>query len=358
LAHYLRGRGVVADTLVGICLERSVEMLVGILGILKSSGAYVPIKPDYPASRISYILEDTRCTLLLTDQLNHEMLMPLSEGISLVVLDGPSPVYSGCLQESLDISHSPDSLGYVIYTSGSTGRPKGALIEHAGLLNHLLVMVDDLNMDNTSVVAFTAPFTFDISVWQLLSGLLCGGRIVVYSEQMILDADDFQNALAAHGVTHLQLVPSYVLSLLETGSRKGLEDLRYFLVTGEAATPSLLRSWFSLFPDVAVVNAYGPAEASDDVSLHVMHEAPSGVVVPIGKPVANMSLYVVDGFDNLCPIGVVGELWVSGIGVGRGYLNQESLTAEKFVNNPFRDGERLYKTGDLARWLPDGNLEY
>ncbi|WP_281925887.1 amino acid adenylation domain-containing protein, partial [Flavobacterium collinsii] len=236
--------------------------------------------------------------------------------------------------------------------------PKGAMIEHSGLLNHLLVMIDDLDMDSTSVVGFTAPFTFDISVWQLLSGLLCGGRIAIYSESMILNTDDFQNALCSYGVTHLQLVPSYILSLLETGSRKGLEDLRYFLVTGETATISLLESWFSMFPSVAVVNAYGPAEASDDVSLHVMHEVPLGGVVPIGKPVSNMKLYVVDSFDNLCSLGVTGELWVSGVGVGRGYLNQEELTREKFISSPFTEGDRIYKTGDLARWLPDGNLEF
>ncbi|WP_144716277.1 non-ribosomal peptide synthetase [Flavobacterium anhuiense] len=276
----------------------------------------------------------------------------------IVVLDDSAGEYIDCSVEPLGMSYEPSSLSYVIYTSGSTGAPKGAMIEHSGLLNHLLVMIDDLAMDSTSVVAFTAPFTFDISVWQLLSGLLCGGRIAIYSESMILDTDDFQTALCSYGVTHLQLVPSYILSLLESGSRKGLEDLRYFLVTGEAATVSLLESWFGLFPSIAVVNAYGPAEASDDVSLHIMQESPSGSVVPIGKPVANTQLYVVDAYGNLCPIGVVGELWVSGVGVGRGYLNREELTREKFMANPFKEGERIYKTGDLVRWLSDGNLEF
>ncbi|UFH41822.1 non-ribosomal peptide synthase/polyketide synthase [Flavobacterium cupriresistens] len=358
LAHYLRDQGVVADSLVGICVDRSLNMLVGILGILKSGGAYVPVKPDYPASRISYIAQDTGCSLVLTDESSKEALSAILSDSKIIVLDDSSSVYANCSVESLGISYSPASLSYVIYTSGSTGAPKGAMIEHSGLLNHLLIMIDDLNMDSTSVVAFTAPFTFDISVWQLLSGLLCGGRIAIYSESMILDTNDFQNALCSYGVTHLQLVPSYILNLLETGSRKGLEDLRYFLVTGEAATISLLESWFASFPSIAVVNAYGPAEASDDVSLHIMYEAPSGVVVPIGKPVANMQLYVVDAYDNLCPIGVVGELWVSGVGVGRGYLNREELTQEKFIANPFAGGDRIYKTGDLVRWLADGSLEF
>ncbi|WP_260850329.1 non-ribosomal peptide synthetase [Flavobacterium anhuiense] len=358
LGHYLREQGVVADSLVGICVDRSVNMLVGILGILKSGGAYVPVKPDYPSSRISYIAQDTGCFLMLVDKWSVDTMSAVLSDTKIVVLDDSAGEYIDCSVEPLGMSYEPSSLSYVIYTSGSTGAPKGAMIEHSGLLNHLLVMIDDLAMDSTSVVAFTAPFTFDISVWQLLSGLLCGGRIAIYSESMILDTDDFQTALCSYGVTHLQLVPSYILSLLESGSRKGLEDLRYFLVTGEAATVSLLESWFGLFPSIAVVNAYGPAEASDDVSLHIMQESPSGSVVPIGKPVANTQLYVVDAYGNLCPIGVVGELWVSGVGVGRGYLNREELTREKFMANPFKEGERIYKTGDLVRWLSDGNLEF
>ncbi|WP_062052622.1 non-ribosomal peptide synthetase [Aquimarina longa] len=358
LGHYLLEQGVQGDDLIGICLNRSLEMLIGILGILKSGGGYVPIKPDFPLDRISYLVKDIGCTLLLTDSSSAGILESLLDNITIVVLKDSSAVYADYSADSLGISYSPDSLSYVIYTSGSTGKPKGAMIEHCGLLNHLLVMIDELDMNSDSVVAFTAPFTFDISVWQLLSGLLCGGRIAIYSERMILDTYDFQDGLSTYGVTHLQLVPSYVLGLLETGSSKGLEDLHYFLVTGEAATPSLLRSWFSLYPSIPVVNAYGPAEASDDVSLHIMEESPESIVVPIGKPIANMSLYVVDGFDRLCPIGIVGELWVSGVGVGRGYLNQEALTTEKFISNPFKEGERIYKTGDLARWLPDGNLEF
>ncbi|MCX2765122.1 amino acid adenylation domain-containing protein, partial [Aquimarina muelleri] len=359
LAHYLRSEGVGPDDLVGICLERGLDMLIGILGILKSAGAYVPIKPDYPASRISHILEDSSCSLLLTDNLSKDILESLLDDLTLVVLDDPESLYYDFPEISLDISYSPESLSYVIYTSGSTGVPKGAMIEHVGLLNHLLLMIDELEMDKDSVVAFTAPFTFDISVWQLLSGLLCGGRIAMYSESMILDISNFQKGLLNYGVSHLQLVPSYVLSLLETGSRVGLEDLSYFLVTGEAATGPLLSRWFSMYPSVAVVNAYGPAEASDDISLHIMREAPKGGVVPIGKPVANMQIYVVDALGNLCPVGVVGELWTSGVGVGRGYLNREDLTREKFIDHPFVEGAgRLYKTGDLGRWLPGGILEF
>ena len=359
LAHYLIGEGVQPNDLVGICIDRSFDMLIGVLGILKSGGAYVPIKPDFPADRISYLIEDTGCALVVTNTVCKEVLSGLSD-ITVLPLDDESVLGSNYPVTPVNLSYNANDLAYVIYTSGSTGLPKGAMIEHAGLLNHSLLMIDELRMDNKSVVAFTAPFTFDISVWQMLSGLLCGGSIAIYDEDTILDLEGFQSSLSKNKVSHLQLVPSYVSSLLESGTVvEGLSNLSHFLITGEAATKSLLDKWFTLYPSVPVVNAYGPAEASDDITLHIMETSPSGVVVPIGKPVANMDLYVVDRFDNLCPIGVIGELWTSGIGVGRGYLNRAELTKEKFINNPFKPaGGRLYKTGDLGRWLPDGTLEF
>ncbi|WP_075343710.1 non-ribosomal peptide synthetase [Tenacibaculum agarivorans] len=358
LAHYLVEKGVKSDDLIGICLERSTDMIVGVLGILKSGGAYVPIKPDFPSDRIAYLLEDTNCSLVVTNSNSIDVLSSFETlnqvELDSIIINQKYPI------TTLEIACNPEDLAYVIYTSGSTGLPKGAMIEHAGLLNHLLLMIDDLEMTSESAIAFTAPFTFDISVWQMLSGLLCGGRIVIYNEDTILDLEGFQSSLSNNKVSHLQLVPSYVSSLLESGEVKtGLSDLSYFLVTGEAATQSLLDKWFAMYPQVPVVNAYGPAEAADDITLHIMKESPSGMVVPIGKPVANMDVYVVDRFDNLCPVGVVGELWTSGVGVGRGYLKREALTAEKFIENPFKsEGGRLYKTGDLGRWLPDGTLEY
>ncbi|CAM1366294.1 amino acid adenylation domain-containing protein [Tenacibaculum xiamenense] len=358
LAHCLIEKGITSNTMVGICLERSLDMLIGVLGILKSGAAYVPMKPDFPQSRIAHILEDLGHSFVVTN-VESKPVFSSMETIDLVLLDD-SELQANYPITSLEKDYNASDLAYVIYTSGSTGLPKGAMIEHAGLLNHLFIMVDDLEMDTNSTVAFTAPFTFDISVWQMLSGLLCGGRVAIYSEEDLLAIDEFQNSLTNNTVSHLQLVPSYVSSLLENSEVvPGLSDLAYFLVTGEAATKSLLDKWFSLYPNVPVVNAYGPAEASDDITLHIMNESPTGAVVPIGKPVANMDVYVVDSFDNLCPIGVVGELWTAGIGVGRGYLNREELTKEKFIENPFKpEGGRLYKTGDLGRWLPNGTIEF
>ncbi|KAA1238753.1 amino acid adenylation domain-containing protein, partial [Aquimarina sp. RZ0] len=260
--------------------------------------------------------------------------------------------------QPLDRVSSPENLAYIIYTSGSTGNPKGAMIEHAGMLNHLLVMVDEFHMDSATRIGFTAPFTFDISVWQMLSSLLCGGTVVVYRETIIQEASIFLESISDDGINLLQLVPSYLSTLLDISLNKGLEGLTYLLVTGESLHRSLLDKWFERFPNVPLSNAYGPAEASDDVSFCTMTKIPSTESIPIGKPISNMRLYIVNSSDGLCPIGVAGELWVSGIGVGRGYLNDPQKTVLQFIADPFKEGERLYKTGDLARWLPDGNLEF
>ncbi|EZH74456.1 hypothetical protein ATO12_11855 [Aquimarina atlantica] len=356
LAHYLQEKGVENDELVGICITRSFEMVIGILGILKSGGAYVPIKPDFPLSRISHIVEDTNCDLILTDSLSLSSLDLLD--VTKIILDEDTPEYSGYPTASPDITIVPDALSYVIYTSGSTGVPKGAMIEHRGLLNHLLLMIDELEMDSTSVVAFTAPFTFDISVWQLLSALLCGGRVAIYNEDIILDPQFLEKSLSEDEVSILQLVPSYVSELLDVETPKGLDKLNYFLVTGEAVSRGVLSKWFSQYPAIPVVNAYGPAEAADDVTLHKMYEVPDGSMIPIGKPVANMQIHILDAVLNRCPIGVIGEICVSGVGVGRGYINDAMKTASSFISDPFVERGRMYRTGDLGRWLADGTIEF
>ena len=356
LARYLKEKGIESEGLVGICITRSFEMVIGVLGILKSGAAYVPIKPDFPSSRISHIVEETNCSIVLTDSLSLASLDLLD--VTKVILDGDTPEYTEYPVTSPDITIAPDSLSYVIYTSGSTGIPKGAMIEHRGLLNHLLLMIDELEMDSDSVVAFTAPFTFDISVWQLLSALVCGGRVAIYSEDMILDPQLLEGSLSEDGVSILQLVPSYVSELLDVETPKGLYALKYFLVTGEAVSRGVLSKWFSHYPAIPVVNAYGPAEAADDVTLHKMYEVPDSSMISIGRPVANMQVHILDASMGLCPIGVIGEICVSGVGVGRGYINDAEKTASNFISNPFLEGDRMYLTGDLGRWLEDGNIEF
>ncbi len=357
LAHYLRSQGVGKDILVGICLERSLDMIIGILAVFKAGGAYVPMKPDYPESRINYILNEIRSTIVLTDIVSAAVI-PLAESRNIFALDANKDMLSEYPITPLSISISPSSLSYVIYTSGSTGKPKGAMIEHKGMLNHLYAKIEGLDMNAESVVAFTAPFTFDISVWQIFSTLIIGGKIIVYKEEYVQDPLLLLNSIEKEDVNILQIVPSYVSSLLEIDSNDVLNQLKYFIVTGEAVSASLLTAWFEKYPTIPVANAYGPTEASDDVSTHFMYEAPDVLNVSIGKPMSNMQLYVVDQSNNLCPIGVQGELWVSGVGVGRGYLNDEEKTDKSFITNPFINTERVYKTGDLAKWLPDGSLEY
>ncbi|WP_394751364.1 non-ribosomal peptide synthetase, partial [Spongiimicrobium salis] len=328
------------------CLERSDWVVVCILGILKAGGAYVPIDPDYPEDRIGYMLEDSACKVLIDSD---ELSLYREELGSLSGENLPSVV-------------GPKNLAYVIYTSGSTGKPKGVMVEHMGMLNHMLAMKEELDLDEESKIAQNASITFDISVWQLLNALITGGTTVIYDRPTILDPLRFLDKISNEdGITILQVVPTYLkvlLDELEKAPSSVLERLEYLLVTGETVTRTQLSRWFSRFPDKKVVNAYGPAEASDDATLHIMEGLPDRVNVPVGKPIRNLKTYITDSFGELCPIGVVGELCISGDGLARGYLNNPVLSSEKFVSNPYSEGDLMYRTGDLGRWLVDGTIEF
>lgn len=259
---------------------------------------------------------------------------------------------------------APGDLSFIIYTSGSTGKPKGAMNEHIGMLNHCFIMIDHFGINAASAIAQTAPPSFDIIVWQLLTALVAGGRTVIYPKELILDPLDFIERIRQDGITLMQLVPSYLAVLLEEIEGRtehiSLPGLTHLIVCGEVIRPSLVSRWFKQFPAVRVANAYGPAEASDDVTIYMMDQAPEMDFVSIGKPVANCHILILDEQMRLCPVGCIGEICVSGIGVGRGYLNNEDKTKAVFKPDPFRNGQsfRLYRTGDLGRWLPDGNIEF
>ncbi|MEM6684215.1 MAG: amino acid adenylation domain-containing protein [Bacteroidota bacterium] len=251
---------------------------------------------------------------------------------------------------------SSDDTAYIIYTSGSTGTPKGVLLHHKGLLNHLDSMIEELHLNADSKIVQNAAVTFDISVWQLLNALIVGGTTLIYSRELINEPKQFIQHVREDKASILQVVPSYLSILLDEETPGDFNGLEFLLVTGEAVSQEILVRWFDKYPHIKVVNAYGPAEASDDVTLHIMDKAPNSYNVPIGKPIRNMKVHILDDFNKQCPMGVVGEICVSGIGVGNGYLNNPELTAAKFGNDPLDATQKMYRTGDLGKWSWDGHL--
>ncbi len=365
LARLLPEMGGAPGQPVGVLMERTVEMVVGILATWKMGAFYIPLDTRYPLERLKEIINDSGAVLLVTgaggpdfSALSQEhdghlnMVCPAEQRDKLLTMDDSDP----------DTGPAPADLAYVIYTSGSTGKPKGAMVEHTGMSNHILAKVEDLRADERSIVAQNASHTFDISVWQFFTALTVGGKTVIYPEETVLEPERFIRRLAGDRVTILETVPSYLSVMLDAPAMAGVElrRLAFMLVTGEAVKPGLLQRWFHRYPAVPVVNAYGPTEASDDITHHIMHEPPAAERVPIGKPLQNFHIYVVDPDGQPCPVGVKGEIWVSGPGVGRGYLKDPERTARVFTADPFREeaGVRLYKTGDLGMWRPEGVLDF
>ncbi|HLP60434.1 MAG TPA: amino acid adenylation domain-containing protein, partial [Candidatus Deferrimicrobium sp.] len=331
-------------------------------------GAYIPLDREYPAERIAYILKDSAAAILLT---GHEMKkmpdcqLPVVNCQWLMNASEAATFHHSAFE--LPRVHRSNYLAYIIYTSGSTGQPKGAMIEHAGMMNHIRNKIKDLRLNASGIVAQNASHTFDISVWQFFTSLSLGGRTVIYSGTVIRDPRRLLSQLVKDGVTILELVPSYLSMLLDMVDNPGVETeeaihlhLNYLLVTGEEISPALVTRWFERFPLIKMVNAYGPTEASDDITHHIMDRALDVEHIPVGRPLKNVTIYIVDRFRQLCPIGVKGEIWVAGIAVGRGYLGDPERTEQAFAADPFTKGKnnRLYKTGDLGCWLPDGSIAF
>ncbi len=363
LAGVLCSYGVGEDRTVGILLERSPQMVKSILAIWKAGGAYIPLDVDYPEQRIQEILNDSQTRLLITMSEYEKTAFRTSwEGIILNPDEKIEGLARGDSKERLVLKINMNSLSYVIYTSGSTGKPKGAMVEHVGMMNHIAAKIHDLQLTGESIVAQNASHTFDISVWQFFAAFTLGGKILIYPDEVVLEPDRLISHVMEDCVTVLEVVPSYLSMMLEylDSNSRHLDSLDYLLVTGETVKAPLVNQWFGKYPGIKMVNAYGPTEASDDITHFVMEKPPEGDRIPIGQPVQNFNIYIVDKYMNLCPIGVIGEIWVSGVGVGRGYLNDEDKTQKTFIRDPFIGvGEtRLYKTGDLGRWLTDGTIEF
>src|SRR6266581_2745839 len=361
LARALLVRGLCREGVVAVVTERNLDWMAAVLAVFKAGGAYLPIEPHFPADRIARTLSRAGCRLVLTERGSTAMLDQALDSLS-----GVQTLFIDAAYEEdhpagdLGVDVAPDQLAYIYFTSGSTGEPKGAMCEHAGMLNHLCAKIDDLSIAEKGVVAQTAPQCFDISLWQLVSALLVGGRTLIIEQEAILDAKRFIGKIVDGRVAVVQVVPSYLevlLSYLAQHPRE-LPDLRYVSVTGEALKKELTQCWFAAQPGIKLVNAYGLTETSDDTNHEVMDSVPRRERVPLGRPINNVHVYVVDEHLSPAPLGAPGELVFSGVCVGRGYINDPERTRQAFLADPHREGRRLYRGGDYGRWLPDGKLEF
>ncbi|HEV2736155.1 MAG TPA: amino acid adenylation domain-containing protein, partial [Longimicrobiaceae bacterium] len=364
VARLLRARGVGPDARVGICLARSPEMVAAVLGVLKAGGAYLPLDPAYPQDRLRYMLEDSGVRAVLTST---EMAARLPEfGGELVLVDGDNDGVEGedalSRSRTFALSHSspsPDNLAYVIYTSGSTGRPKGVMVPHRGVVNYLHWAAEAYGAGEGEGSPVHSSLSFDLTVTSLLAPLVSGGRVVLVPESAEV-AGLAETLRTARDLTLVKLTPAH-LALLGRELEGEHVHVRTFVVGGEALPAETAARWREIAPGAVVVNEYGPTETVVGCSVHVVTARDAeGATVPIGAPVANTRLYVLDPYGDPAPSGTPGELFVGGAGVTRGYHGRPGLTAERFVPDPFarQAGSRLYRTGDRARWRADGTLEY
>jgi len=356
LGHALIAAGVGLDQPVALLAERNLDLLGMIIGSFKAGAGYLPLDPGLPSQRLSRIIDMSRTPLLVCTEACREQAIELLEGFDCQLLVWEEVPARG---ENPGIYSGPDNLAYVIYTSGSTGLPKGVMVEQRGMLNNQLSKLPYLDLSAADVIAQTASQSFDISVWQFLAAPLFGARVDIVPNTIAHDPQGLLAHVEAQGITVLESVPSLIQGMLAQ-DRISLDGLRWMLPTGEAMPPELAHQWLLRYPQIGLVNAYGPAECSDDVAFFRVDLASTrGTYLPIGTPTDNNRLYLLDGALELVPQGAVGELCVAGTGVGRGYVSDPLRTAQVFVPNPFgAPGERLYRTGDLARRRSDGVLEY
>lgn len=368
--HY--GYHLPPETLIGLFLERSLDIVIAILGVLKAGGAYVPIDPEYPQDRIQYVLQDSQCPLVLT-QAHHQITLQtiapqLSYSINTIALDRIS--YQSIAADNLHIDHHANNLAYVIYTSGTTGKPKGVMQPHSNVTRLLTSTQNLFNFNDSDVWTLFHSYIFDFSVWEIWGALIYGGQLIIPDYMQTRDTLTFIRLCEQHGITVLNQTPSAFYQLADNleYSNKALTQLRYVILGGEALNTKQLTSWWHYTHKHAIqtqlINMYGITETTVHATYKVITPADT-VSSNMGRPLADLKAYVLNPNQQPVPIGVIGELYIGGAGLARGYLNREQLTQQKFINNPFatyddiaQGQSKLYKTGDLVRWLPDGNLEY
>ena len=367
LALYLQSEGVRPDSLVGVCMERSLEMVVALYGILAAGGAYVPLDPDYPEERLEHMVRDSRAAVVLTQEALRDKLAALVDAETrLIALDAQWPE----IRERVDALKAadvalredvaPHHLAYVIYTSGSTGRPKGVMNEHRGVVNRLLWMQDAYGLGAEDAVLQKTPFSFDVSVWEFFWPLFTGATLVMARPGGHKDPAYLADTIRRHRITTLHFVPSMLQVFLEHAEASQCLSLSRVVCSGEALPSALVRRFAERLPHATLYNLYGPTEAAVDVTAWTCPKTDIPNAIPIGRPIANTQIHILDRYGAPVPAGVAGELHIAGVQVARGYLNRPELTAERFVIDPFaaEAGARMYKTGDLARWQDDGNIEY
>jgi amino acid adenylation domain-containing protein len=356
LAHYLISVGARPETPVGVLMDRSVDIVVGLLAVLKTGAPYLPLDADYPDERLNFMLNDGHVSLVLTQERWLPRISSLA--VRVVCVDGIGNALRSFPKENPDISAAPENLAYVIYTSGSTGEPKGATNTHAGICNRLLWMQDEYRLTEADRVLQKTPFSFDVSVWEFFWPLLVGARLIVARPGGHQDPAYLIRLIEEQGVSIVHFVPSMLQVLLEQPGLEACSSLKRVICSGEALPFQLQQRFFArLRADLH--NLYGPTEAAVDVTFWRCDPRDERQVVPIGRPISNTQIYILDESCEPVPIGVEGELHIAGANLARDYLNQPGLTATKFIPNPFSDGgARLYKTGDLARYLMDGSIEF
>ena len=357
LAHYLQKLGVVPETLVGICVERSLEMIVGLLGILKAGAAYVPLDPTYPQERLEYMFSDSEVSVLLTQE---QLLAQLPQHqAQVVVIDRDWEKIATETPEKVESEVNPQNLAYVIYTSGSTGKPKGVLVEHKGLCNLVAVQIQGFQVNSNSRVLQFASLSFDASIWEIVMALGSGASLYMGSRETLMPGAILSQWLQEKKITHITISPSELAVM----PKEELPDLKTIVVAGEACPSELISHWAK---GRQFVNAYGPTEAT--VCATMAECSPESSVSPIGRPIANTQIYILDSNLQPVPIRVTGEIYIGGVGLARGYFKGEDLTNQRFIPNPFdksnvtpKEGSqrsKLYKTGDLGRYLADGNIKF